>query len=139
VTPSGSVPIPDRPGGLLLSRDLIFTAKVAGTARALGQLVTTAGNAALAEALIEHWRPRVVFIDLAAGDLVKPDALAAYKRLAPEAPFIAFGSHVDTAALQAARDAGCDQVMPRSRFTQELPGLIARYLGDGRDAGPALA
>ena len=58
------------PPGLLLSRDLIFTSKITGTAAALGQRVLVAGNVALATAMIEQWRPRVVFVDLAAGDLV---------------------------------------------------------------------
>ena len=40
---------------------------------------------------------------------------------------MAFGSHVDTEALAAARAAGCDPVMPRSKFTAELAKLIERY------------
>jgi DNA-binding NarL/FixJ family response regulator len=117
------------PPGLLLSRDLIFTAKVTGTAGALGRRVLVAGAAGAATALIEQSKPRVVFVDLAAGDLVEPTALASFQRLAgPETPFVAFGSHVDTAALDAARAAGCALVLPRSRFSAELPALIRRYL-----------
>ena len=129
MTPA-DIAIPEGPGGLLLSRDLIFTTKILSTARALGHLVMTAGNAALASAMIERWRPKVVFVDLSAGDLVRPEALLAYKRLAPETPFVAFGSHVETAVLAAAADAGCDPVLPRSRFTAELPALLRRYLGE---------
>jgi hypothetical protein len=114
---------------LLLSRDLIFTSKVTGTARELGHRVMTAGNVALATAMMEQWRPRVVFVDLSAGDLVKPEALLLYQKLAPGTPFVAFGSHVDTGSLDAAAAAGCDPVLPRSRFSAELPDLIARYLG----------
>src|SRR5438270_10783333 len=95
------VPGPEgtEPAGLLLSRDLIFTSKVTGTARELGHRVMVAGNAALAAAMIEQWRPKVVFVDLAAGDLVNAPALMAYQKAAPAGtPFVAFGSHVDTAA-----------------------------------------
>jgi CheY-like chemotaxis protein len=121
---------PQEPTGLLLSRDLIFTAKVTGTARELGHRVLVAGNTALAASMIEQWRPKVVFVDLAAGDLVSTPALIAYQKVAgPGTPFVAFGSHVDTAALAAARDAGCDPVLPRSKFSAELPELILRYLG----------
>lgn len=123
------VPTPDGPAGLLLSRDLFFTSKVTGTARELGHRVMVAGNAALASAMIEQWHPRVVFVDLAAGELVSPAALLAYQKLAPGTPFVAFGSHVDTAALAAARAAGCDPVLPRSRFSAELPDLIRHHLG----------
>jgi CheY-like chemotaxis protein len=129
-TPFPPVPAPEgsEPAGLLLSRDLIFTSKITGTARELGHRVMVAGNSALALAMIEQWRPKVVFVDLAAGDLVSTPALIAYqKAAAPGTPFVAFGSHVDTDALTAARDAGCDPVLPRSKFSSELPDLIRRY------------
>lgn len=125
---TGPVPPREGPTGLLLSRDLIFTAKVTGTARELGHRVMVAGNTALACAMIEQWHPRVVFVDLAAGDLVSPSSLLAYQTLASGTPLVAFGSHVDTAALAAAAAAGCDPVLPRSRFSAELPDLIRRYL-----------
>ena len=55
-----------------------------------------AGNVALASAMMAKWRPTVVFVDLAAGDLVAPAAIAHYQEVAaPGTPFVAFGSHVD--------------------------------------------
>ncbi len=127
---SSTPPHPSAPPGILLSRDLIFTSKVTGTARMLGRRVLVAGDVSLASAMIAQWQPRVVFIDLAAGDLVQSAALLAFQKLAaPATPFVAFGSHVDTAALAAARALGCDPVLPRSRFSAELPELIGRYLG----------
>jgi len=120
---------PTPPTGILLSRDLIFTSKVTGTARALGRRVMVAGDVSLAATMIEQWKPPVVFVDLSAGALVQPVALLAFQKLAgPSTPFVAFGSHVDTDALAAARAAGCDPVLPRSRFSAELPELIGRYL-----------
>lgn len=129
--PSGNSPAPEGgPTGLLLSRDLIFTSKITGTARALGHRVLVAGHSALALSMIDQWSPKVVFVDLAAGDLAAPEALVAFRAAAPETPFIAFGSHVDTASLAAASAAGCAEVMPRSKFTNVLPALIRRYLGE---------
>jgi CheY-like chemotaxis protein len=130
--PTDSLPVPDAPvsTGLLLSRDLIFTSKVTGTARELGYRVLVAGNVALARTMIEEQRPRVILVDLAAGDMVSPETLVAYQELAgPETPLVAFGSHVDTQSLAAARAAGCAEVMPRSKFSAELPALIRRLLG----------
>ena len=43
---------------------------------------------------------------------------------------IAFLSHVQTELADQARAAGCDEVMPRSKFTMELP----RILRDARTA-----
>lgn len=114
--------------GLLLSRDLIFTSKVCGTARELGERILTAGNLALATSMIEQWRPRVVFVDLAAGELVALPALRVYMRIQPDSPFVAFGAHVDTEGLAQAAAAGCDPVLTRSRFVIELPDLIQRFL-----------
>jgi hypothetical protein len=126
------VPTPDGPAGLLLSRDLIFSSKVTGTAGALGHRVIVAGNVALVSAMLAKWSPVVVFVDLASGDLVSPASIATYRGIAPPGtPFVAFGSHVDTKALADALAAGCDPVMPRSRFTTELPALIRRYFGEG--------
>jgi DNA-binding NarL/FixJ family response regulator len=123
-------PIPGGPDAVLLCSDLIFTSKITGTARELGHRVMVAGTEVLARSMLEQWRPRVVFVDLSAGMLVRPEALVAYRGIAPGARFIAFGSHVDTQALASARDAGCDPVMPRSKFTAELPDLVRTYLGD---------
>jgi hypothetical protein len=125
---------PRRPVGILLSRDLIFTSKVTGTARELGQQVLTAGNSALASAMIAEWQPKVVFLDLAAGDLASVPAIVAYRNLAgAQTAFVAFGSHVDTASLDAARDAGCDEVLARSQFSAQLPQIIERYLRDANE------
>ena len=116
--------------GVLLSRDLMFTVKITGTAKELGHRVQVAGNLELASALIREHRPRAVFVDLTAGPLASAESLAALQAVAgPDVPFIAFGPHVDAAALAAARAAGCAAVMPRSKFAAELPALIRRHLG----------
>ncbi|GIW88476.1 MAG: hypothetical protein KatS3mg108_2800 [Isosphaeraceae bacterium] len=121
---------PTRPTGLLLTRDLFFTSKITSTAQALGLTVHVAGNHALAAALIQDHRPRVVFLDLAAAGLTSPAAIQTYRQLAPHpTTFIAFGSHVDSDALDAARAAGCDTVLPRRKFSAELPTLLNHHLG----------
>jgi CheY-like chemotaxis protein len=120
---------PDAPTGLLLSRDLMFTVKITGTARELGREVKVAGDVDRASALIAELHPQVVFVDLASGSLAAPEAVSRLRAEAgDDVPFVAFGSHVDTEALAAARDAGCREVMPRSKFTMQLPDLIRRYL-----------
>jgi hypothetical protein len=120
--------IGSEPAGLLLSRDLIFTSKVKGTAVELGYSIFVAGNDSQVRSMIESCRPLVVFVDLTAGDLCAPRALVLYQEIAgPEVWFVAFGSHVDVNALQAARTAGCHVVLPRSRFAAELPALMRQY------------
>jgi hypothetical protein len=114
--------------GLLLSRDLIFTTKVRQTAAALGYPVQVAGDSLLARSLIQTSRPRVVFVDLTAGDLAAPDALRDFLKLAgPAVWFVAFGPHVESESLASARAAGCHAVLTRSKFAAELPELIRLY------------
>lgn len=129
MSPEPAIPIPDVPAGILISRDLFFISKVVGTAQALGYKVITAGNQALIAAMLSAWKPVVVLVDLAAGELVSPAILEGFRASATETPFLAFGSHVDVERLRLAREAGCDPVMPRSRFTQELPELLRGYFG----------
>jgi CheY-like chemotaxis protein len=124
--------VPGGPAGLLLSRDLLFTSKVTSEARAQGVRVMVAGSADLAAEMIDQWQPRALFLDLTAGDLVSSAALLGYRRASgPDVPFIAFGPHVDKAALASAKDAGCDLVLPRSKFSAELVDLIRRFLLTG--------
>ncbi len=130
-----AVPEPTRafagPGanGLLLSRDLIFTTKIKATAAELGYLIQVASDVISAESLITSQRPRVILIDLTAGDLCAPKALRAYRRLAgSDAWLVAFGPHVDADSLALAKAAGCQIAIPRSRFASELPDLIQRVL-----------
>jgi hypothetical protein len=121
-------PVDSGPTGLLLSRDLIFTSKIKGTAAELGYSMMVAGADSQARSMIETYRPRVVLVDLTAGVIAAPAALIAYRQIAgPDAWFVAFGSHVDVEILAAARAAGCRDVLPRSRFAAELPELMRRY------------
>jgi hypothetical protein len=60
-------------------------------------------------------------------DLARPDALEALAALPAGVRTIGFGSHVATDVLDAARAAGCEQVLPRSAFFTRLPALLAPY------------
>jgi hypothetical protein len=51
-------------------------------------------------------------------DLRRPGVLEAIPTLA--APVVGFASHVDDVLLLAAREAGCAEVLPRSRFFRRL-------------------
>lgn len=116
------------PVGLLVSRDMIFTSKITGTAQGLGRKVVVAGDRARAAELIEHHHPAAILIDLTAGDPAGPESIAALRALAPGVVFIAFGPHVDVPMLDMARKAGVEHVMPRSKFAAELPEILRRHL-----------
>jgi len=117
------------PEGLLLSDDLIFTSRITATARDRGLTVRAARSG---EALVELARqspPRGVLIDLSNPGLVLPELLRRLAEACPSMPrVVAYGSHVDTAVLRAAREAGCDPVLPRSKFVEELPRALPEWL-----------
>jgi DNA-binding NarL/FixJ family response regulator len=124
------------PQGLLLCDDLIFASRITGAARAAGLEVRPARTPdALAEAARRE-PPLGVLIDLGFPDL---DLTALLRRLAEACPamprVVAYGSHVDAAGLRAARAAGCDLVLPRSKFVEDLEADLPVWLAP-RGAGP---
>jgi CheY-like chemotaxis protein len=124
------------PTGLLLSDDLMFTSRITGTARDLGLVVRTARSAGVLRELAGRHTPRCVLLDLANPGLDIGSLVGWLKGECAPAPFVvAYGSHVDTATLRAARAAGCDVVLPRSKFVEELPQALAGWLA-GRTASP---
>lgn len=119
------------PAGLVLTRDLIFATKIRSTADALGLQLTVAATAEQVLETAAAMPVRLVVIDLGHPDVKPAELLLALRTLAgPSLKIVAFGSHVDTARLDEARAAGCDDVMPRSRFSATLPELLRRYLAE---------
>ena len=115
--------------GLMLCDDLIFASKVTGTARAAGLGVSVARNLPRFAELLAAWAPAGVFVDLHHDGLDLPALLAALRARCPTMPRVtAFGSHVDAARLKAAREAGCDLVLPRSQFVKLLEADLAAWL-----------
>jgi len=115
------------------AKDLMFETRIRATAEALGVPTRGVAHAAALQRRLDgvadgklNEPVQAVFIDLDLGD-----AAAAMIRQVKGAnaaiPVIAFGSHVATDVLQAARDAGADAVMARGQFVVELPGLLQKH------------
>jgi hypothetical protein len=86
-----------------------------------------------AKSLIEGYQPRVVLIDLTAGDMAAPSALIGYQGLLGVGTwFVGFGPHVDVSAIATARVAGCHVVMTRSKFAADLADLMHLYFNQPR-------
>jgi len=115
--------------GLLLSDDLIFTSRITGTARALGLTVKTGRSVGELETLARQQTPTGVLVDLGNPGLDVPDLIARLRAACLVMPrVVAYGSHVDAAGLRAARAAGCDIVLPRSAFVEQLPKSLPEWL-----------
>ena len=106
----------------------MFISKVTGTAAALGLRVDVVGTMEQLEAEVRTNRPRAVFLDLNCTEF-SPNAVVESLVGVPRPRVIAFGSHVETAKLELALHAGCDEVLPRSRFSASLPDLLQQNLG----------
>ncbi len=119
------------PSGLLLCDDLLFASRITGEARALGLTVTPARSVDQLVELARQQAPSCVVVDLACPGLVLDDL---FRRLgdvcSPTPRVVAYGSHVDAAGLRAARSAGCDPVLPRSKFVEELPRALPQWLAE---------
>jgi CheY-like chemotaxis protein len=106
-----------------LMDDLFFQMKVAETAKHLGLelKVATSGDALLG--LLEP-KPNLVIVDLNS----RNQPLAAIERLRAtqkDLRVVGFLSHVQRELAEQAQAVGCDEVMPRSAFTQNLAAILA--------------
>ena len=100
-------------------RDLLFLSRIVAAGKRAGVPVRVLRDPA---ALTAQTAGRSVIADL---DLPgAADAAAAWKR-ATGRPAAGFIQHVHADALRAAKAAGIDPVVPRSRFDAVLPALLA--------------
>ena len=113
-------------------QDLIFATKISSTAQVVGASVHSARNLTDLASQLGHIRDAPssegiggIIIDLEFGATAVQMVHAAKEHDA-SIMVIAFGSHVATQILEAAKDAGADLVMPRSQFTAQLPALLKR-------------
>jgi DNA-binding NarL/FixJ family response regulator len=122
---------PNAPVGLLLSDDMIFTSRITGIARDQHMLIKSARSSDGLLTLASHQTPRCVIIDLANFGLNIENLIAGLRAACTPIPrLVAYGSHVDTETLKAARAAGCDVVLPRSQFVAELPRALREWMAE---------
>jgi DNA-binding NarL/FixJ family response regulator len=112
------------PAILALAADMIFGAKIRGTAQSLHLPLTLARNAKHLVELAAAQPARLIIVDLDTRGLDIGGTIAALKTTAPGVRVLAYVSHVNAEAIRRARSAGADQVLARSAFTQQLPMLL---------------
>jgi len=121
--------VPVTPVGLLLSDDMIFTSRITGTARDLGLCVKPARSIQTLNSQIHEQAPCCIIVDLGHAGLSIGDFMKGLGQLCTPVPrVVAYGSHVDTAVLRAAREAGCYAVLPRSKFVEDLPRALPDWM-----------
>ena len=105
--------------------DIFFQAKMMETAKqaSVGLKSFSRGEALLAE--FEKQQPKLVVVDLNARQSPM-EVIADVCARGAEMRVIGFFSHVQAELAQRARDAGCTEVMPRSKFTKELAAIFSQ-------------
>jgi len=140
----GQAPSPPRQA-LLLETDLFFQVKVVDTLKYSGFTTRTTrrldeflrwlgndnstGDDGEASATKGAARPDIVLVDTAAHGVDWQAAIRAARAVG--APVVAFGSHVDLATQEAARQAGATSVIANSKLASDLPGVVERALRKG--------
>jgi hypothetical protein len=131
-----AIPIPeDAPTKIFFFiEDLFFTAKINETSRKLGVKVAFVKNDKDVIAQLtgdEEERPALIVFDLN-NTAAKPLTLIPKlkSKLKRGTSIIGFLSHLQGDLKAKATEAGCDTVMPRAAFSQNLPNLLRRYGAD---------
>ena len=108
--------------------DLMFSSRISTAAKAVGATIAFTRSPEAVLAASREMAPALVILDLNSAR-VKPLEIVAALKADPAlagVPTIGFVSHVDTAAIEAARQAGVGRVLARSAFVEQLPDLLAR-------------
>jgi CheY-like chemotaxis protein len=108
--------------------DLMFTVKIQEAAKRAGIEVVFVKDAAGALRQATQ-NPAVMIIDLNATGVSSLDLIDTLKQNpeTTEIKLLGYVSHVDVDLKKAAQQKGCDTVVPRSAFSQNLPTLLKRY------------
>ena len=103
--------------------DLFFQMKLAETAKQLGVEVKVAANGEALMGLMAS-EPRLVIVDLYARN--QPiGAIEKLRQARKDVRVVGFLSHVQKELAAQAQAAGCDEVLPRSSFTQNLAAILS--------------
>lgn len=115
--------------------DIFFLAKIQQTARQLGVTVEAVAPDSLAARLQENGAGGIL-LDLNHRSGKAIAVLESLKNVPAtrSIPIVAFLSHVQTDLAQAAHAAGCDRVMARSAFSQQLPIILQDLSRKNEDA-----
>jgi CheY-like chemotaxis protein len=106
--------------------DLLFSVKISTAAKALGVDVYFERTPQAVVSTVRAKQPTLVIFDLNSTRL-QPMAAIAELKADPALQAIrtlGYVSHVDSAAIAAARQAGVDQVLARSAFVERLGELL---------------
>ena len=110
--------------------DIFFVSKIRATGKALGMVVKFPRSAEAFRTIIEDEKPALIVVDLH-NDKIDPFNLAKIVKeisAVKDIPLLGFFSHVQVELQRRARDAGYDEILPRSVFARDLANILAGEL-----------
>lgn len=110
--------------------DLFFQAKIQETARKLNvkvEFVKSEPDFFDRVKLNGEEKPSLVIVDLNISSVKPLSLVPKLKSKLKKTSVIGFLSHVQGDLKQKAHEVGCDMVLPRSAFSQNLPNLLRRH------------
>jgi len=118
--------------------DHFFMAKIQETARKLNVKVEfVKSDKDMMEKMQQNGeeKPSLIIFDLNNANVKPLTLIPKLKTKLKKTSIIGFLSHVQGDLKQKAHEVGCDMVLPRSAFSQNLPQLLRRH-GAPEEAGP---
>ncbi len=104
--------------------DLFFSSKISEVCRASGVDCSPAKSSEQLAALVAQYPGAVAIVDLGLARGAGPTLAGEAVKLLGSGNVWGYYSHVAQELLEAAQAQGLTQVMPRSRFFEELPDIL---------------
>ena len=106
--------------------DLIFSVKISTAAKSLGVDIYFERSADHVMARVREKQPSLIIFDLNSTKMRPLEAIAALKAdpALKQIPTLGYVSHVQTDTIAAARQAGVDQVLARSAFSDRVGEIL---------------
>ncbi len=117
---------------IALVSDLIFESKIAATAKQAGVAVLIERRPEAVLDSLSEARGLIVDMSVSTGSALQlvRDAKAAR----PQLPVLAFLAHVEVELAKQTREAGADEVLPRSEFTARLAEILETLGASARES-----
>jgi len=107
---------------LYLTKDLFFSSRVCSLAREAGVTIDVIASV---DACLAKDDTTLAIIDLGLPQLDVATAVRQLRETFSQLKIVAYGPHVEAPMLAAAERAGCDLVLPRSQFGQQIAAILA--------------
>jgi CheY-like chemotaxis protein len=112
---------------VFLTRDLVFSSRLAAVAERLGIVASTVTSLAAAAAQLSNGTVKLVVVDLSTGEVDVKEIVDRLREVSPGLAVVAFAPHVHEMRLKAAAEAGCNEVLTRGQFDRQMENIVVRY------------